>query len=93
MQSLLWLLIQVIDIYVYVLIVAVVLSWLVAFDVINLRNRFVRMIYDVTNALMEPALRPIRRILPALGGLDLSPLVLFLILLFAKNLLIEYWPR
>ena len=87
----LWLLLTLIDLYTFVIIVGVVLSWLVAFDVINLRNRFVRIIYDTTNALMAPALRPLRRILPALGGLDLSPLILFVALEFSKRMLIWLW--
>jgi len=93
MQSLLWLILQIINIYIYVLIVWVVVSWLVAFDVINLRNNFVRMIYDVLNRLTDPVMRPIRRILPNLGGLDLSPLVVFILLMFIQRLLLEYWPR
>lgn len=93
MLSLLQLLVTIIDIYIFVLVIGVVLSWLVAFDVINLRNRLVRIVYDTANALINPVLRPIRRILPNLGGLDLSPLILFLLLGFGRNLLIEYWPR
>ncbi len=93
MRSALWLIIQIIDIYMFVLIIGVVLSWLIAFDVLNVRNRFVRIVYDITNALMNPLLRPIRRFLPTFGGLDLSPLVLFLLLGFARSLIIEYWPR
>ena len=93
MQSLLWLILQIINIYIYVLIVWVVVSWLVAFDVINLRNNFVRMIYDVLNRLTDPVMRPIRRILPNLGGLDLSPLIVFVLLMFIQRLLLEYWPR
>ena len=93
MNALLTLLLTVIDIYTYILIVSVVMSWLVAFDVINLRNRFVRMIYDTVNKLIDPVLKPIRRILPSMGGLDLSPLIVFILLIFIKNLLIEYWPH
>ena len=100
MQPLLTLIVQlieivkyVVNIYVYVIIVWVVTSWLVAFDVINLRNNFVRMIYDVLNRLTDPVMRPIRRILPSLGGLDLSPLIVFILLMFIQRLLLEYWPR
>jgi YggT family protein len=93
MQSVLWLLLQIINIYIYILVVWVVLSWLVAFDVINLRNRFVRMIHDVLNRLTDPVMRPIRRILPNLGGLDLSPLIVFFLLMFIQRLLLEYWPH
>ena len=83
----------VIDIYIFVILVGVILSWLVAFDVVNMRNQFVRIVYDLTHRLTEPALRPIRRILPDLGGIDISPMILFLLLFFARDLLAEYWPR
>jgi YggT family protein len=87
----LWLLHSVITLLIFILVIGVVLSWLVAFDVINLRNRFVRMAYDTTNAVMNPLLKPIRRFLPSLGGLDLSPLVLFLLLGFADRLIDYLW--
>jgi YggT family protein len=86
------LIINIIDLYFFVVVVGVVMSWLVAFDVINLRNRFVRAIYDTMNALVEPALRPIRRILPPMGGLDLSPIVLFFLLQALKILIFKLWP-
>jgi YggT family protein len=81
---------RIIDIYIFVLIASVIVSWLVAFNVINTRNRFVYLVLDVLNRLTDPVLRPIRRILPALGGLDLSPLVLFLLLYFIQDLMREY---
>ena len=94
MQPLLTLIVQlieivkyVVNIYVYVIIVWVVTSWLVAFDVINLRNNFVRMLYDVLNRLTEPVMRPIRRLLPNLGGLDLSPLVVFVLIMVIQQIL------
>jgi YggT family protein len=93
MLSLLSLISTVIQLYIYILIAMAVLSWLIAFKVVNLHNQFVRTVADVLYRLTEPLLRPIRRILPDLGGLDLSPVVLILILIFARNLLIEYWPR
>ena len=76
--------------FTWVLIVQVVMSWLIAFNVVNTRNRFVYQLADVTFKLTEPALRPIRRILPNLGGIDISPVVLILLLQFANNLLREY---
>ena len=93
MNSLLMLLVTVIDLYVWVIIISAVLSWLAAFNVINSSNRFVAMIGDMLYRLTEPALGPIRRFLPNLGGIDISPVILILLLLFARNLLIEYWPR
>lgn len=92
MQSLLSLILTVIQLYIYVLIASAILSWLIAFNVVNTRNQFVAVLADVLYRLTEPALRPIRRILPNLGGLDLSPVVLILLLILVGNLLREYWP-
>lgn len=89
MLSLLWLINTVIQIYIFILIVQVVMSWLIAFNVVNTRNRFVYMVADVAYKLTEPALRPIRRILPNFGGIDLSPVVLILLLGFIQRLLNE----
>jgi len=92
MNALLWLILQIINIYVWLIIIQVVMSWLIAFNVINTNNRFVYMVGDFLYRVTEPAMRPIRRILPSLGGIDLSPMVLLLLLIFAQRLLIEYWP-
>jgi YggT family protein len=73
-----------IDLYWWVIIVMAVMSWLLAFDVINMRNDFVRSVWNGVNALTEPALRPIRRFLPPIGGMDISPIVLLLILSFIQ---------
>lgn len=93
MNALLILIDTVINLYVWVLIIWVILNWLIAFSVVNTRNRFVYMLGDVLNRVTEPVLRPIRRVLPSPGGIDLSPLVLILLLYFIRNLLFEYWPR
>ena len=90
MQSLLALIDTVISIYIWLLIISAVLSWLVAFNVINTSNRFVYTVMDVLYRVTEPLLRPIRNILPNLGGIDLSPVVLILALSFARNLMFEY---
>ena len=82
-----------IELYIWVVIIAAVLSWLVAFNVVNTSNRFVYTLGDFLGRITEPALRPIRGILPNLGGIDLSPLVVLLVLFFAQRLLVEYWPR
>jgi len=82
-----WLADTVITIYIWLLIASAILSWLVAFDVVNTRNRVVYVIGDFLNRVTEPALRPIRRVLPTLGGVDLSPLVLILLLLFVQQVL------
>ncbi|HXF55950.1 MAG TPA: YggT family protein [Hyphomicrobiaceae bacterium] len=67
-----------IQLYVYVVIAAVIFSWLIAFNVINAYNPFVRSLWQALNAVTEPLLRPIRRVMPDLGGLDLSPIVLLI---------------
>ncbi len=79
-----------IQIYIWVLIASAILSWLVAFDVINRRNPFVTKVGQFLYRATEPALRPIRRVLPLIAGVDLSPLVLILLLMFLRNLLFEY---
>lgn len=84
---LLWLFNTIIELYIWILIAGAVLSWLVAFNVVNTRNRFVQMAGDFLYRITEPALQPIRRILPNLGGIDLSPLVLILALLFLQQVL------
>jgi len=78
------LLIQVLEIYKWILIAAVIVSWLTAFNVINVHNNFVRSLLRVLLALTEPVLAPIRRVLPAMGGLDLSPIVAFVIIWFLQ---------
>lgn len=93
MQSLEYLIDQVIDIYTWIVIASAIVSWLVAFGVINLRNQFVRMVVDFLVRVTEPALRPIRRIMPNLGGVDISPVILLLGLFLLRSLLREYvWP-
>ena len=89
MLSLLNLISTVIQIYIYILIASAVLSWLIAFNVVNTRNQFVAMLADALHRLTEPALAPIRRILPNFGGLDISPVVLILLLFFIRSLIFE----
>ena len=89
MNSLLLLVSAVIEIYIWILIVSAVLSWLVAFNVVNSYNRFVAMVGDFCFRVTEPALRPIRRFIPSLGGIDLTPVILILLLWFLRNLLFE----
>jgi YggT family protein len=78
-----------ITIYIWVLIISAVLSWLVAFNVVNTSNRVVYLIGDFTYRVTEPVLRPIRRILPNLGGIDISPIILILLLYFLRDLIVE----
>jgi YggT family protein len=75
----------VIRIYIWILIASAVLSWLIAFNVVNMRNHAVSVITDLLYRLTEPVLRPIRRILPNFGGLDISPVVVILLLIFINN--------
>jgi YggT family protein len=89
MRSILWLFDTVITLYVYILIASAVLSWLVAFNVVNDRNPIVAQIGDFLYRVTEPALRPIRNILPNLGGIDISPIILVLALYFIRNLVFE----
>lgn len=77
----------------WMVIIQAIMSWLVAFGVINTRNRLVYLIGDFLYRLTEPLLRPIRRILPDLGGIDLSPVVLLLAIVFAQNVLIRVAAR
>jgi Predicted integral membrane protein len=83
----------VLSLYVWLLIASAVLSWLVAFNVVNTRNRAVYAIGDFLYRVTEPALRPIRRVMPNLGGMDISPVILILVIFFVRNLMAEYWPR
>ena len=89
MCSLLSLVDTVIGLYIWALIIAVIMTWLVQFNVINGRNRIVYLIGDFLTRITEPALMPIRRLLPDLGGIDISPIVLILVLTFAQSLLWE----
>jgi len=75
------------NLYVWLIIIQAVMSWLIAFGVINTRNRFVYMVGDFLYRITEPLLRPIRNFLPDLGGIDLSPVVLLLGIVFLQNVL------
>ena len=74
----------------YAIIATAIISWLVAFDVINLHNDFARSIWRFLNAVTEPVLRPIRSILPNLGGVDISPVIALLVILFLRDLIRQY---
>jgi len=81
----------VIDLYIWVVIASAILSWLVAFNVVNTNNRVVLMIGDTLYRVTEPVLRPIRNILPNLGGIDISPVILILLLLFVRDVVLLGW--
>ncbi len=84
----LWLVLTALDLYMWVVIISVVLNWLVAFNVINTSNRFVYMVGDFTHRATEPALGRIRRYIPNLGGMDISPVVLILLLIFVQRFIV-----
>ena len=87
MYALIHLLDTVIGIYIAIIIVQVVMSWLVAFNVINTRNRFVYVVGDMLFRLTEPVLKPIRKVIPNIGGMDITPVLLILLLYFVRDLI------
>jgi YggT family protein len=78
------------DLYWWIVIINVIISWLIGFNVLNTQNRFVFMIFDFTNRLTDPILNRIRNFLPNFGTIDVSPVVLLLALWFIKSLMYEY---
>jgi len=91
MVPLIGFLVLVIDLYIWVVIASAILSWLIAFNVVNTNNRFVYSVADMLYRVTEPALRPIRSILPNLGGIDISPVILILFLLFIRDVVLLGW--
>ena len=89
MKSIFILLDSVITIYLWIIIINAVLSWLVAFKVLNTQNRFVFSVLDVTYKLTDPALNKIKRFIPNFGSIDISPIILILILMFLRNIIFE----
>ena len=90
MNSIVILIDNIIYLYSIVLIINIILSWLTAFNVVNANNKFVYTILDASFKLTDPLLNPIRKIIPNIAGLDFSPIILFLILGFLRNLLRKY---
>ncbi len=90
MRAILEIILLILDLYWWIVLAMIIMSWLISFNVINTRNQFVEMVWRVLNQLTEPVLRPIRRILPNFSGLDLSPLVLFLIIFFIQRVIVLY---
>ena len=78
------------ELYIWIVIAMAIFSWLVAFNVVNTRNPVVGMIGDFLYRITEPALRPIRNMLPNLGGIDISPVILFLIIVFIRYVIALY---
>ena len=90
MRSILDIILLVLQIYIWLLIAAAVLSWLIAFNVVNTRNQVVHMVGEFLSRVTEPLLRPIRSMLPHLGGIDVSPVILILIILLIENVIVRY---
>jgi len=93
MNSLLGLIIQIINLYQFVLIIYIIATWLISFNIINTSNNFVHSVMTALYRLCEPSLRLIRNFLPSFGSIDISPIIVYMLLWFVKSLLIEYWPR
>ena len=89
MKSIFILLDSVITIYLWIIIINAILSWLVAFNIINTQNRFVFALLDATYKMTDPVLNKIRRFIPTFGSIDVSPVVLILLLMFLRNIVFE----
>ena len=96
MNSLLGLIIRIIDLYQFILLIYIIATWLISFKIVNTSNRLVYRVMDILYRLCEPSLKLIRSWLPKwlsnLGAIDISPIIVFMLLGFARNLLNEYWP-
>lgn len=94
MSAVFWLIDTIIELYIWLLIAQAILSWLLAFGVVNRYNRAVAVIGDFLYRVTEPALRPIRSFLPSFGGIDISPVILILLLMFLRRLVLyDIAPR
>ena len=89
MKSIFVLLDNIIMIYLWIIIINAILSWLVAFNILNTQNRFVFSILDATYKMTDPALNKIRRFIPTFGSIDISPVILILFLMFLRNIIFE----
>jgi YggT family protein len=90
MRALLDVILIALQLYIWLLIAQAVLSWLIAFNVVNTRNQFVSMMWDFLYRITEPALGPIRRLMPNLGGIDISPVIVILIIIFLERVIEIY---
>ncbi|MGX9147648.1 YggT family protein [Mesorhizobium sp. 128a] len=88
MLALIQTIVMALDLYWWIIIASAIFSWLYAFNVVNSRNQFVSSIGNMLYRLTEPALRPIRRFMPDLGGVDISPIILLLLLFFIRQLIL-----
>src|ERR1700749_2353779 len=90
MRAILDIVLIVLDLYVWLLIASAILSWLIAFNVVNTRNQFVSAVAEFLYGIGEPVLAPIRRMLASFGGLDISPIILILIIMFIQRVITYY---
>ena len=90
MRAVLDIVLFVLTLYIYLLIAQAILSWLIVFNVVNTRNQFVAMVADFLFRITEPFLRPIRRAMPNLGGIDISPMILILLVVLVQRIIIYY---
>ena len=93
MNSLLALIIQIINLYKFLLLIYIIATWLISFNIINTSNRFVYTVMEFLYKLCEPSLRLVKKYVPNFGNIDISPIIVYLLLWFIQSLLIEYWPR
>ena len=84
------LILKILDIYSAIIIASAIMSWLVAFGVVNVRNQFIRVVVDLLYRVTEPVLRPLRRLLPNLGGIDISPVVALLLIIVIQHFIANY---
>jgi YggT family protein len=90
MRAILDLILLILQLYTWVIIISAVLSWMLAFNVLNYSNQFVRAVWNAVNALTEPLLRPIRRMMPNLGTVDISPVILLLAIFLLERIIVYY---
>ena len=83
----------ILEIVKWIMIVMIIMSWLISFNVINTRNQFVAGLWRVVNSITDPILRPIRRVIPPVSGLDLSPIIVFVIIFFLQSFIANDLPR
>ena len=90
MTSIIILISQIIEIFIWLLIAQAILSWLIAFNIVNTTSNLINLIGNFLYKVTEPLLRPIRKLLPDFGGVDVSPVILIILLIFFRNILFEY---
>ena len=93
MSPVLWLIYQILNLYFWIILATVVMSWLIAFNIINGGNPYVRQIGHALRRLTEPVMGPVRRVLPDLGGIDISPIIVLIGLQFLQYCVVYYGPR